>query len=1027
MITIAKASAGSGKTYTLAKTYIEFLLRSDDPQAYRHILAVTFTNKVADEMKSRIIKELYILSTNPKESNYFNDFYPSVCPDIGKLSQKAGECLSAILHDYGAFAVSTIDSFFQRTLKAFAREIGQFASYQVELDRDSLIAESVDRLLDGLSADDNDRLSWLKDSSMYRLESGERFKTDALLGEIAPSLESDRFREAFEKAGVKPEELFSKDNLLQIKKVCDDIIKEFEKLVKTTADAVNKSFKDNALSFDVTFKGFMAKVLDYREIKAGEKIEKPTAAFLKRASDYSSWFKKNDAPKYAHLDLVLSPVVEKFLDIWGTPFREYNTARIIRGQIYSLGLAGALSKEFKALMQEKNVLCLDDSNRILRDIIDGSDAPFVFEKLGVRFENFLIDEFQDTSTIQWENFKPLLKESEDNNKANLVVGDVKQSIYRFRGSDWRLLSEVLPKSFSEKADLPLDHNFRTLPRIVEFNNDFFKYAVRKVSEYLGEDPDGDKSLLSTVYADVKQIACPKDDPAPGNVSVVFFEDNEEQMAEIVSTVREILSSGAIPKDIAVLVRWNRDGSRIASRLISEGIPVVSDDSLQVKSSAVVRLVVSAFAIVDNPPREGSKTPVAAFEALEAGLEVPDSYDSLYDLAEKTIAAIEKIRPGIMDGEVPYVQSFMDYLQDWVSLNGNNLTAFLEKWKDTDLKISSPSVDSSVRIITIHKSKGLEFPYVIFPFVEGIELFKPDGGSFSSGIGEWRRLDSKGTKFSSVEGIFNVKFSSKSEDTLFADSYSEEKRLQAIDALNTLYVAMTRPMKGLKVIGKLPSKEKREKGGLASTMADILYSYTEGGTYVGEPYDFAKMKRKDDGVKRIPLGYPSFLPDDGGRLRISTDASDYFGDDGTTGLSASERIRGIVLHGILSSVKVPSDLPGAVEKAVSDGLVPASEKDKILKFLQDEIDSVADRGWFPDDPSRVLNEKTIIDADGTPHRPDRIVIDGSSAIVIDYKFGKPHPKYITQISAYAGALRRIGFTSVEAHLWYISEEGEDTIS
>ena len=1020
MITIMKASAGSGKTYNLAKTYIRLLLQNPDPSAYRHILAVTFTNKATDEMKRRILKELHILATGPERSPYLESFVPALCRDAETLKRLSEDRLRRILHDYGAFAVSTIDRFFQQALKAFSREIGQFASYQVELDKESLVSESVDRLLDGLSTDNKDLLSWLTDSSMYRLESGERFKIDALLGEMAPSLASDRFREALERAGGDSGTLFSKENLLKVKKLCDKVVTDFEDNVVRAANSVVKAFSDEGLSVEDTIRSFMKQVRNYCTVEKGAMIKKPSGPFLERAADSSKWFNKGDAARYAGSLGVLEPAVEGFLSVFDKPFREYNTARIIRGQIYSLGLAGALSKEFSALMKEKNVLCLDDSNTILRDIIDGSDAPFVYEKLGVRYEDFLLDEFQDTSTIQWENFRPLLENSEASGKENLVVGDVKQSIYRFRGSDWRLLDRDLPSTFAEGKVVTLKGNFRTLREIVTFNNDFFPFAAEKVSSYLGEDPSAAGSISSTLYRDIAQEARSRDD-APGSVEVVFFDKKEEQMDEIVSTVSSLVSGGARPEDVAVLVRGNKEGSEIASRLISEGFRVVSDDSLRVKSSAVVRLVVSLFALTDNPPREYGKVSLAAFEASEAGLEAPESYDSLYDLAEKAVAAVQALRPGIMEGEVPYVQSFMDYLQDWVSLNGNNLTAFLEKWKEADIKIASPSGEGSVRIMTIHKSKGLEFPFVILPFVEKIDLFKTDRGN----IGNWCPVESEGTAFSASEGVYNVKFSTGSSDTLFAGSFARERRLQAIDALNIMYVAMTRAKKGLKVIGATPSKSSLSAG-TVSNMSEILYAYKGGAFSLGEPYDFTAMKRDEEKVAGIPLGYPSFRPDEGGRLRVSSDSSDYFGGDGTTGLSASERIRGIVLHGILSSVKVPSDLPGAVEKAVSDGLVPATEKERILSFLRDEIDSVKDRGWFPEDPSRILNETSLFDTDGTVHRPDRVVTDGENAIVIDYKFGQPQESYRRQIARYAAILKRIGFTSVEAHLWYIREDGDDSI-
>ena len=1018
MITIMKASAGSGKTYNLAKTYIRLLLQNPDPTAYRHILAVTFTNKATDEMKRRILKELHVLATEPEKSHYFKHFVPSVCPDVETLKKISADRLRRILHDYGAFAVSTIDSFFQRALKAFSREIGQFASYQVEIDRDSLVTESVDRLLDGLTSEDKETLSWLTDGSMDSLAMGERFKISSLLSDIAPSLASDRFREALESSGLDAEEIFSKDRLRDLRKFCDSTVTSFEERVSAAAEAVVKAFADAGVSIDDT-NGKFAKAL-FKYIGDGKKlpIEKPTDPFIDKALDSSKWFAKAKAGLLNSCIGIVDPAFESFIDLFGTPFREYNTAREIRGQICSLGLAGALFHEFEALMKEKNVLCLDESNTILRDIINGSDAPFVYEKLGVRFEDFLLDEFQDTSTIQWENFRPLLENSEAGGNENLVVGDVKQSIYRFRGSDWRLLDKTLPSSFTDKKVEPLTGNFRTLKEIVSFNNEFFPAAARTLSVYLGEDPNAPDSVASTIYKDIGQQVRSRDD-APGSVDVSFFESAEEEMDEIVATVSSLLERGARPEDVAILVRGNKEGSEIASRLISEGFSIVSDDSLNVKSSAAVRLVVSGFALVDNPPKEDGRIPIAAFEAHEAGISVPESYDSLYDLAEKLISSILEIRPEILDGEASYVQSFMDYLQDWVSRNGNSIAAFLEKWKEDDPKIASPEGKGSVRIMTIHKSKGLEFPYVILPFIEKITLFKSANNPFIKDKGNWCLPESKGTVFSSVDGIFNVKFTKSSVDTLFAESYLREIRLQAIDAFNIMYVAMTRPQKGLKVIGKNPKNS-------ISSMSEILHAYTGGDISVGEPYDFSTMRRRESQAATVELGYPVFRPDEGGRLRVSSDASDYFGEDGATGLSASNRIRGIVLHGILSSVKVPSDLAGAVDKAVLDGLVPAGERDKILEFLKGEIESVSVRGWFPEEPSRVLNETTLIDADGTVHRPDRIVTDGSSAIVIDYKFGQEKNFYRTQIARYAAILKRIGFTSVESHLWYIREDGDDLI-
>ena len=347
---ILKASAGSGKTYTLAKTYLEMLLESKDRYAYRHILAVTFTNKATAEMKNRILSNL---------------------AEKAEKDPKARQMLTDILHDYGAFSVTTIDKFFQQTLKAFSREIGQFADYQIELDRDSLISESMDRILDSLTEDKVELVDWLKASVLDKLETGKKPDIDGKLYETGKLLKSEEHRKLAEEFGIDDAEMFSKQRLDTIKEKCSSVVSDFEQ--KAAAAGMERT--------------------------PGTKIKKP--GVKKLGAD---------------------PVLAELFD---EPYRDYCTAYIINELIFSLGLAGEFYKEFDTLLKEKNLMCLDESNTILRDIIAGSDAPFVYEKLGVRFEKFLLDEFQDTSNIQWENFLPLLKESESHSSGSLVVGDVK--------------------------------------------------------------------------------------------------------------------------------------------------------------------------------------------------------------------------------------------------------------------------------------------------------------------------------------------------------------------------------------------------------------------------------------------------------------------------------------------------------------------------------------------------------------------------------------------------------------------------
>lgn len=1014
MIKILKASAGSGKTYNLARTYISLLLNSEDRYAYRHILAVTFTNKATAEMKSRILKELYILSTSPLDSDYYSFFVPSVAKDESAIRKRARRVLVDILHDYSAFSVSTIDKFFQMTLKAFSREIGQFSSYQVELDRNSLVHESVDRILDSLTEDQTELIDWLNEGVMAQLRQGKRVNLENNLYDIAEKLKSEEFRERSEKLKMDPKAAFSQESLEAVRRECDALIPAFEEAVRNAAAAVVDAMSSAGVPLAETNRKFLVKIEDYASPRAGDFVRRPTDAFLRNASSSDLWFAKSKSEKFLRqLGGALDEPLAAFVALFGEEFKVYNTARLLKEQTFSLGLAGDFYREFEALLKEKNVLGIDDSNTILRDIIDGSDAPFVYEKLGVRFEDFLLDEFQDTSTIQWQNFYPLLKESVSSGRSNLVVGDVKQSIYRWRGSDWKLLNSTLPESFDSPEIDVLDSNYRSCKAVVNFNNSFFRYAADSV---------GVKGIYDDVHQDVKAK-----DLQEGSVKLTFCKEDDELQA-ILDSVLEARASGAMYGDIAVLVRKNSEGARIASFLMEHGIGVVSDDSLDIKSSVVVRRLVSLLSCVDDP-----KDSVNNFLASSLDVEFPDKYNSIPDLCEGLLRKLRDGDPQRFEGETLYIQSFMDSIQDWTSVNGQNLQGFLKYWAEAKSKyISSPSDADAVRIITIHKSKGLEYPCIIFPFAESVEFFR-------SGC-HWCSPSAESGPFAGISRtVYPVDLSSRAEDTLFSEDYRKEKDLQIVDNLNTLYVALTRAEKSLHVISCSVPKALQE-GGEPKDFSQVLFLFARNEGYMtelltgegeaevfvsGEAYDFSKMKRKAPSKDvDFPASYHSYPLD--GRLKQSTEAADFFGEDGAVGTGASARLNGIVLHDILSSVKRPEDLRGAVDAAVRDGRLGAAEGESDFALLQARIGSAVARGWFDTPAVEVINEVTVFDTDGTEHRPDRVLAFPDRTLVIDYKFGERKNSYRRQVAGYVSLYRRMGYPSVSGAIWYVPDDTVDSV-
>ena len=1052
MLEIMKASAGSGKTYRLARKYITLLLDSDDRYAYRHILAVTFTNKATDEMKGRILKELHVLSTYPSKSAYHDCFVPAVFASDDLLAAKAKAVLSDILHDYSAFAVSTIDRFFQQTLKAFSREIGQFASYQVELDKDSLVAESVDRILDSLTEDDSGLLAWLTENVLEQIEQGGRYSMDANLLEMAKRLKSVQRQEVVENAGMNGADQYSKDRLLVIRNMCRKIVSDFCTAVRDRAQTALNVIEEAGVDPAESNRGFLKTLYIYSDMEDGERVEAPSPAFMAKAMDHEQWFAKTKAARLKPMVYpFLEAPLEDFCALFDKEYKVYNTALVLDSQLYGLGVAAELDRTFRELMKEKNVLCIDDSNTILRDIIDGSDAPFVYEKLGVRYEHFLLDEFQDTANVQWKNFSPLLKESDSKGGQNLIVGDVKQSIYRWRGSDWKLLDETVPSEFAGHEEEVLDTNYRSLRNIVEFNNCFFRAAAEILDRMNGHVKDGP---LSAIYADIRQKVGRKS-RSKGSVSLTFC-DKEAELQAVLEAVREAVGNGAGLSEIAVLVRSNVTGEEVAMHLIDNGIPVITDDSLKVKNSITVRRIVSLMSYADN-----TQDTVSGYLAASLGMERPEGCASLTDMAEAFFRKLKDLdEDRLWEGEARHILSFLDHVQDYVASNGNNLRGFLKYWEEENPSISSPSSGDSVRVMTIHKSKGLDFPYVILPFAENINLYKAGK--------HWCVPDLAGTELEGIaEGVYDVTLSKSSDDTLFSEDYRKESFLQLVDNINTIYVAMTRASAGMHIISRTPSAQCRkavDAGDLTrfTDFSQILYWFASASCSgdvpgndgllppftvihaagddglerfdVGEPLDFNSLDRRPAETVMV-FGQedddllPSFAlnPESGdagtgvcerGRLKFSADALDFFSDEGKSGVSASNRIKGVVLHEILSYVRLPEDLENAVGIVLRNGDLTAAEAEEALALLRQRITEVSESGWFRGSADIILNEATLIDTDGEMYRPDRVVLEGRKVAIIDYKFGDHNPRYVRQLRKYSEIWKRMGYEHVSAHLWYV---------
>ena len=923
MINIFKASAGSGKTHTLSKTYLDLLLKADSKTAYRNILAVTFTNKATEEMKERILRDL---------------------AEEGKTNPRAREILINLLHDYGSFSVSTIDKFFQQALRAFSRELGSSGNYQIELDKASLTKEAMDRVLDDLTEKDKDLLGWFTKQLETALDNGESFH-----------LESSLYEMAEEFGNVNEKFTYDKKKLTELKARCKEIV-----------DTFHKDVYENALCIDTT--------------TWGKTAAKGLAQYAGAQTKYKDSVKAANATTLAKLaETAGCEAMYALMNPQGRRWKEYRTARMVEKVIFTLGLAEEFYSKLAIIEEEKGVISLDESTSLLRDIIDGSDAPFIYEKLGVRFNHFLLDEFQDTSVVQWENFKPLLANSVSEGYSNIIVGDVKQSIYRWRNSDWNLLDKEIEENFKGKVEvITLKENWRSTQSIVNFNNEFFTFAA-------------DNLGLSKIYADVKQEV-KVEDSQEGCVTVDFCEDELEM---IDGYIEQAVAAGAKMSDMAILLRTNGEGKKVAEYLLSKGYSVISDDSLDLKSSLIIRKIVSYLHSLCN---NSDSLNTYLSESLEIDSE--REYHSLLDLVDGVIKDLSETHPDEIKGQTLFIQSFMDDILEWTSIHGNDLRQYLKHWEESKIAISSPNDPNAIRITTVHKSKGLAFPIVIFPFAEKVGLFKEDT--------LWCHLDSDAEMGESFNSIFPVVLGKSSGDSFFSESLKNEMEMQRIDNLNIFYVCLTRARKEMHIIAKNPPKSLIDGKSSPNDLSQLLYLYCEQNGYTfGSPYRWNEASKKEDSeIEEFDAEYETYgmNPEACSRRFVaSSDAWDYFSEEG---IGQSKRLRGIEQHALLSRIRTSDDAPEVLR----------SIEPQTRELLLERISAHSE--WFSPE-LKTLNEVAIIDSFGNTNRPDRVLVDEEGHVtVIDFKFGEEDEKYSGQVRRYMRLFREMGYGEVSGYIWYV---------
>jgi ATP-dependent exoDNAse (exonuclease V) beta subunit len=1045
MLTVYRASAGAGKTHRLTGEYLKLLFTTH--AAYRHILAVTFTNKATDEMKSRIIEELHKLSTG-KPSQHLTSLAQTYSIDEWKVRAKAKSILTAILHDYSSFNISTIDRFFQQTMRAFSREIGMQGGYSIEMDQDLVLAEAVDNMLAGLDkADNTELLEWLLRFAMEKVENGATWNPRLDIINLSRELFKENYRTNSAEISKDTEDKKSleiyKSQLYAIVNSCETramevgnrALRVMEKQGLAPTDFVSKS---------------KSPLLLFKRLAEGE-MKEPTATFCALCDNVCGWYAKKDSPDLiARIDNAfnsgLNECVHEVCRLFDNMVN-YHTAKEILRYYYTMGILSDVSAQIAAYRTEKNILLIADTTELLSRIIDGSDTPFIYEKTGTRIDHYMIDEFQDTSRMQWNNFRPLLAESLAHGNENLIVGDVKQSIYRFRNSDWSLLDQQIRKDFryDQVTEETLAENWRSSREIVLFNNRIFKSAPRILQGIYNEDlaesslDESAKNIFGSrivqAYTNSDQAVPPQMQNTVGHVSVEFLPDEDDWRETAISRLPGVLEqlqdAGYAPKDIAILVRTNREAGMIADALLlckeeraSEKYiyDIISDDALFVANSTTVRFLIAMLRHLNSP---GSKSyrQMAVFaysrlsenpgEAEDFPLEMQEALPNLskYALYETIEALIRLFPEASTESEQVFVQAFLDMIYEFAQRDNSDTERFLEWWDNTGTyrTIATPDGQNAIRILTIHKSKGLGFKAVILPLCE----WEIDHRATKSVI-LWSRTPV--SPFNRLS-ITPLHYSRNLAKTHFAADYFDERLQAAIDNLNTLYVAFTRAKEELVVISPQKQRINSIAGLLLETLRqdeEIAMSpdetiYERGHTRPAPPPSASAPEHPS--AEEIQMSRLNSVAADN-RLRLRLNSSKF-------ALGKDSRKQGAQMHEILSAIRTLDDINSAIEDFRQRGLVNTEEAATLAADFNKLLRRPEVAHWF-DGRYTVMNEAEILSSPVASHRPDRVMIKENAVIIVDYKFGLMESRqHHDQVRTYIDLVRRMGYESVEGFLWYIT--------
>ena len=1055
-LTVYKASAGSGKTFTLAVEYIKLLI--ENPTCYRNILAVTFTNKATEEMKMRILSQLYGISKGLSDSKSYTDrILKETGLPIDTIKERAGMALHLLLHNYNYFRVETIDSFFQSVLRNLARELDLTANLRISLNDIQVEEQAVDQLIDSLTHTDR-MLQWLLSYIMEKISDDHSWNIIGQVKKFGKTIFRDYYKAHSQALNSKMDEKgFIEGYTKQLK----ELHSTSKERMKAMGDEFFNILESENLNVEDLAYGKSGVASFFMKLQKGQfdaSIESKRACECREDSE--KWYTKKSnqsAHIYAVAEASLRPLLARAMDERPRQYKIYQSADLTLRHLSQLRLLGSIEQKVRNMNEEANRFLLSDTQQLLHDLISDSDSPFIFEKIGTQLEHVMIDEFQDTSTVQWQNFKVLLQECMSHQHSqNLIVGDVKQSIYRWRSGDWRLLNAI-DQQFPYAADTvdiqPLKINWRSSRHIIDFNNAFFQTAAQQEYEAQREDyPDGAEQL-QRAYADVAQeIPEKRDNSGYVNIRLLPSDSYQEKTLDaIAGIIRQLQQQGAALHDIAILVRTNKHIPLIAA-YFDEQLPdirIISDEAFRLDASVSICLLIQALHLLTHPDDKLAKATivklyqrsvlgdsVAEQELLIKDLDLdsllPEAYIRhmqellqmpLYELVERLYAIFQLER---LNEQSAYLCAFYDQLNQFVQDHTSDIDAFIREWEETicSKTIQSDATDG-VRILSIHKSKGLEFPHVIIPFCDW-RLEMPDV--------LWCKPTE--TPFDALPLAPIDYGATQMKGTIYERYYLDEHLQNIVDNLNLLYVAFTRAEHSLYVIGQRGAKSNRSaliESVLTNMRLEDSSLSGEGDIESELEFQYGTLKAQTSDSSHQPSANVFLQPitpveiqletfENKTEFRQSNKSREFVeGDDEQQELSYIKM--GSVLHEIFSNIHTTDDIEGALRQLQHDGVLYDDEVTaaKLKAMLQKRLSDKRVMEWFSD-RWQLFNECSILrlneQEEVEERRPDRVMTDGKETHVVDFKFGRPKPEYQEQVREYMQLLQQMGHPNVKGWLWYV---------